>query len=293
MKRVPLAGIMIVAALTWGCQKQPPQIEKVEAEKAQPGAPIKVSGSNISPDPSKMTATVAGQKAEVTISPEGVLEIQLPKTLEPGEHDLVITDSATQQTSAPYKLRVTDTVTVPSGTRLVVETVDTIGSQTSRPGDLFALTLKEPLVVKGRLFAEAGSRVTGRIVHVKEPGRVKGRAEIGFTLAELQRRAGEPPLEITTGNFDSRARSTQERDALTIGISTAVGTAIGAIAGGGKGAAIGAATGAAAGTGVVLVTKGDHVEIRSGAVFHVDLEKPVTITIDQPLPVAAREKDQK
>lgn len=167
--------------------------------------------------------------------------------------------------------------TIPAGTPLVVRSLDSISSARNNVGDRFQLTLDEPLVVNGHTVARKGSTVTGRITQAKRSGRVKGRAQLGFTLVSLQPAGHHQSYEIRTRSYAKEAPGTKKRDAMVIGGGAGIGTAIGAIAGGKKGAAIGAAVGGGAGTGTVLSTRGKEVEFPSETRFTLKLRAPVQI----------------
>lgn len=268
------------------CRQGQPRVEQVHSDKILPGAVITLAGDEFGEDPSRIEAKIGDLAGRIRQVAPSSLELELPRGLRAGRHELVLTNLETGESSEPYPLNIREVVRIPAGTRLVVRTIDSIGSDRSRSGDTFLLTLDRPLAVRGMLVADRGSRVVGRVTNAVPPGRVKGRAEIAFTLAELQPLNTTRALPLETNTFSSRAHDTHRRDALTIGATTGIGTLIGAIAGGGKGAAIGAASGAAAGTGTVLLTRGDQVTVPSGASFSFGTAREVSFEIDQPLPNA-------
>ena len=170
--------------------------------------------------------------------------------------------------------RTTGDWAIPSGT-LVTATLDQdLSTKTSREGDRFTMTVREPSQYEG-------ATIEGTISQTQSSGRVSGRSEMTFNLERIRLRDGR------TSNFagivegvrtaegggnvrvdnegavregDSQTQRTAERAA----IGTAVGALIGAIAGGGKGAAIGAVVGAGGGAGSVYVQGRDELELRSG-----------------------------
>ena len=261
---------------------------KVETQKIQPGVAFRVAGKNFGADPSRIAVVVGQAEAHIrSVSPDS-LDVELPRTLEAGTYPLVVTDRKTNKSSSPVEVHVTEIVKIPAHSKLIVKTNQSIGSKISNTGDTVLLQLQEPLIVSGRIAVAQGSEVIGHVTRVREPGRVKGRAAIGFTLTELKR--GADSLAISTNEFYRIAPSTVKHDAKTIGITTGVGTLIGALAGGGKGAAIGAAVGGGAGAGEVLLTKGKEVVIPTGGVYEFILQKNVEFEIAQPLPRATAVK---
>jgi len=148
-------------------------------------------------------------------------------------------------------------VTIPAGTRFSVVLKDGVSTKSSTAGSEFSASLASPIVVDGKTVLAAGSPVMGRVVDVKESGRVKGRASLSLVLTSVVHDGKSVPVETQT--YVGVAKSTKKRDAGVIGGAAGVGAAIGAIAGGGKGAATGAAIGGAGGTGAVLATRGEDV----------------------------------
>jgi hypothetical protein len=259
-----------------------PQVAKIEADKVQPGSLVHIDGKNFGADPAKITVAIGNAKARVRKVTADSMEVEVPPDLEAGKYMLVVTDNKTKKASSPLEIHVSETVNIPAKTKLVVRIEQAIGSETSTPGETVHLVLAEPLLVKGGVAADKGSEVIGRVTHVKESGRVKGRAAIGFTLEELKLPTRSLPL--STNEFYRVAPSTVKKDVKTIGITTGVGALIGGLTGGGKGAAIGAAIGGGAGSGTVLLTKGKHMLIPEGSVFTFALQNPLQFEITEPLP---------
>jgi len=149
-------------------------------------------------------------------------------------------------------------MSIPSGTRLEIRLVDPIDSSLNKSGDTFKATLDKDLEVEGKVVVPRGSRVIGKVMDVKQPGRVEGKAALSMTLTEIK--VGNESYPIQTNSLAFEADPSTKQDATKIGIGAAAGAIIGAIAGGGKGAAIGAAVGGGAGTATVLATKGKDVK---------------------------------
>jgi hypothetical protein len=167
-------------------------------------------------------------------------------------------------------------LTIPSGTRLSIRTINAIDSSKNHPGDRFQASLEEPLTVDGNVVAAKGADVYGRPAESKKSGTFSGKSELQLELTGIVVNGQTVPL--VTGEYEvkgkSRGASTAKR---TIG-GAAVGTLIGAIAGGGKGAGIGAAVGGGAGAGSEIITKGDQVKVPSETLLEFTLQQDVTIT---------------
>lgn len=164
---------------------------------------------------------------------------------------------------------------IPEGTRLAVRLNHRVSSEEHRSGDEFSATLDEPLSIEGRLLAPAGTRVVGLLPHVKESGKVKGRAEMTLRLTEIV--IDGKSHALSTHPVRIEAEGTKKRDAKIIGGSAAVGAVVGAIAGGKKGAAIGAGVGGGSGTGYVLMTPGDQVVFGPETRFSFTLSSPARL----------------
>jgi len=82
-------------------------------------------------------------------------------------------------------------VTVPSGTRITVRTIEAIDSSRSEVGERFSTTLDQPIYVGDVLVAPRGVSVYGRLEEVKTSGQFAGRAQlrIALTTIDLQGRS--------------------------------------------------------------------------------------------------------
>jgi hypothetical protein len=150
-----------------------------------------------------------------------------------------------------------------------------LNTETTREGDPFTLTVREPAAFEG-------ARIEGRVARIDRGGPFSGRA--GMTLEfdrivlrdgraadfagyiEDVRPAGGEDVRVdneSRGNVEG-GESQTDRTVQRAAIGAAVGAIIGAIANGGRGAAIGAAVGAGAGVGSVYVQGRDDLEMRSG-----------------------------
>lgn len=168
-------------------------------------------------------------------------------------------------------------VTIAAGTLLSARLVEALASDRNQPGDTFTATLDQPLAVDGLVIAERGARLEGRVVDLKQSGRVRGVAALGIALTRLRTSDGQN-VAITTDTFTKEAPTSVGEDVKRGAAATGIGAAIGAIAGGGKGAAIGAAIGAAAGAGTAVATRGKPATLASETRINFRLSEPVTIT---------------
>jgi hypothetical protein len=170
-------------------------------------------------------------------------------------------------------------VRIPAGTRLPIELLSAVASDTSRVEDPVRARLRRALVIDGIEVLPAGSTLVGSVTEVRRPGRIKGRAHVAFRFHTIEPAKGGERLAIRTAPVARLGPASKRRDAAMIGLPAAGGAVIGAIVGGGDGAAKGAAIGGAAGAGAVLATRGKDVRIDPGTRFVVRLAAPVTVRV--------------
>ncbi len=169
-------------------------------------------------------------------------------------------------------------ITVPSGTRLLVRTIDAVDSDKNQPGDKFLASLEEPLYVNGVMVAAKGASVYGRLEQAQGSGQLSGKAQLRLSLTGIV--INGQTVALSTGDYEVSGKSRGASTAKKVGGGAAVGALIGAIAGG-KGAAIGAGVGAGAGTAVQIMTKGDQVHVPSETLLEFSLNQPVTVPAGQ------------
>jgi hypothetical protein len=168
-------------------------------------------------------------------------------------------------------------MTVPEGTKLTVTLIDSLSTETSSEGDTFMASLSEPVVVDGKVVADKGTKVQGRVERVEEPGKVKGRATLELALTGIY--DNSRMIKLSTEPFAAIAEDNKDRDAGIIAGGAGVGAVIGAIAGGKKGAAIGAIIGGGSGTTAVLVTRGEHIRLDSETKVNFVLDDSVRLPV--------------
>jgi hypothetical protein len=151
-----------------------------------------------------------------------------------------------------------DVATLPSGSSIVVRTIDAIDSKSADVGRTFKASVDEPVIVNGKEVAGKGSDAVLKIVEAKTAGKLKGNAELSIMLVSVK--SGDQILPIESDNVTMESAGKGKGSAIKIGGGTAVGGVLGGVLGGRKGAAIGAGAGAGAGT-IVAVATGPHVKI--------------------------------
>ena len=172
---------------------------------------------------------------------------------------------------------------VPNNTLLTATLNTNLSTQTSREGDRFTMTVREPNAYEGATLegyvsnVERSGRVTGRSTMTLNFERIRLRDNRAYRFAgaldTVQTSSGETVRvdnEGTVRDDDNQTNRTVTRT----GIGAGLGALIGAIAGGGKGAAIGAAIGAGTGAGSVYVQGRDDLNLTSGTQVQVRASAP-------------------
>ncbi len=152
---------------------------------------------------------------------------------------------------------VADTVgiPIPSGTIIIVLTIESISSETADLGQTFLASLAEPIVVDGQTLVSRNDDAVLRLIETKKAGRFRGNAELSLVLVSVG--TGEHLRNVQTAEATIEGDGKGSGTATKMGVGAAVGAALGGIFGGGKGAATGA------GVGVAAMTKGPSVFVDS------------------------------
>jgi hypothetical protein len=185
------------------------------------------------------------------------------------------TDPAPQAPSTPPPPPQLATVTVPSGTAIVVRLIDTIDSSTAQAGDKFHATLDAPIAIDGDVVVPAHYDVEGHVVNAQASGKFAGQALLTLQLDRIK--VGDKAYDIQTDQFSQKTNSRGKNTAEKVGAGAVAGAILGGIFGGGKGAAIGSAAGAGAGGGVQAASKKPDIKLSSEKVLNFTLQAPVTL----------------
>lgn len=243
-----------------GCQSTPPvtsETEKVDTAQKPADQPASI--------PEVKQESASNKRAAAPASKQRKVASAAPAT--------VVTEPKVSTPLAPVSTK----YTLPAETEISVRLIDSVSTETNKAGDTFLASLAEPLTVDGVTLFARDTSVSGKILSLEEPGRVKGVASISLQLTEIQPKKGDP-LPLETQPFSETAKAEKKKDAAIIGAGTGIGTAIGAIAGGGKGAVIGAIAGGGSSSGYVLATKGKQLKYPSETLMTFKLAEPLTVT---------------
>jgi hypothetical protein len=159
-------------------------------------------------------------------------------------------------------------VTIPAGTSLMVK-LDKAVSSSDKPGTKFSGVLQGDLGTNGAV--KTGSAVIGEVTESKKAKRARGKAEVTFTLTQVNVNGALMP--ITTEPIEDIAASSTKKTAK----GAAKGAAIGAIANDDSGE--GAKKGAAVGAGASALKKGESAGNAAGELVEFKLAAPLTVTV--------------
>lgn len=171
----------------------------------------------------------------------------------------------------------TDAVMVPERTPIHVTLDQALASNRNAPGDHFAATVSQTIVIGGKTVIPQGSRVEGLVVDARGSGRLRGRARLQLALQTVE--VDGKNYEIPTSSSRRVGGDHKKRNLAWIGGGAGGGLVIGAIAGGAKGALIGGPVGAGTGTAVALLTGKRDIKLPPETLLTFRLAQPVTIPV--------------
>ena len=186
------------------------------------------------------------------------------------------------------------TFTLAPGTRILLNTINSVSTRQTAVGDRIYLETAFPVVSGNKIVIPQGSWVQGTVTQLKRPGRVKGRGQLYIRFDSLILPNGIPrDFRATIGSMDGRSTETVDRekgkiqapgnksgDARTLEDATITGASAGtlacAVAGHiPMGAGIGSLAGAGAGLMTVLFTRGPDATLEKGTTIEMVLDRPL------------------
>jgi hypothetical protein len=192
---------------------------------------------------------------------------------------------------------ISDALTVPAGTKVLLALRSGINTRSAQPGDGVYLSSTFPVVIGNRVAIPAGVYVQGVVDRVQRAGRVKGRAEVGmhFTTmifsngsvveipGTLDSVPGATDAKVKNGEGDVQQAGSKGKDAGTIARGAEAGAGVGTIGGaiGGSplaGAGYGAIAGGLTGLVYTLLTRGNDVNLEQGQTVEMVLQRPLTLS---------------
>jgi len=180
-------------------------------------------------------------------------------------------------TALPAAARATasEPLVIPAKTPVRVTLDQALASNHSSPGDCFAATISEAVVVDGKVVIPQGARVQGRVLDAHASGRLVGRARLQLALESVE--VNGKSYEIRTDSFFEVGGTHRRWNLTTIGGGSSGGLIIGAIAGGARGALIGGPIGAGAGTAAAYFAGKRDVKLPVETRLNFKLAEPLTV----------------
>jgi outer membrane lipoprotein SlyB len=166
---------------------------------------------------------------------------------------------------------------IPEGTTISVTVDQTLSSDNSHVGDIFAASTSEPVVIDGKVVIPTGAKVSGRVVDAKESGRLHVPARLAVALNSIE--VDNKSYDVQSDTYSMKGRNHNKRNLGFIGGGAAGGALIGALAGGGKGALIGSAVGAGAGTAGAAATGKKEITLRAETRLSFRLQQPLAVSV--------------
>ncbi|MGB9236951.1 MAG: BON domain-containing protein [Terriglobales bacterium] len=167
--------------------------------------------------------------------------------------DAGTSQAAPAEPAAPPPPPAPKMLTIESGASVAIRLVDSINSETARPGETFRATLDSPISSNGEVAVPAGYTVEGHVVDVKSAGKFAGQSLLVLQLDRLS--VGGKSYILQTDRLRREGSNRSTNTAEKVGGGAAIGAILGGILGGGKGAGIGAAAGGGVGGGVQAANK--------------------------------------
>ncbi len=178
-------------------------------------------------------------------------------------------------TAAPATPPPPAAVVIPAGTTLRVRLDDDLGSKISQPGQSFAATVADDVVVDGKVVIPRHARAAGTVIDAKALGHFKGGALLELRLERVTTEWGSYP--VATSTMEQVEKGKGKRTLGFAGGGGAFGAIVGGLAGGGKGAAIGALAGAGAGTAGSAMTGNKEIFLPAETLLTFRLERSVHV----------------
>jgi type IV secretion system protein VirB10 len=171
-------------------------------------------------------------------------------------------------------------ITVPMGTRVLLELVGEVSTKHARDGDHVYLRTAAPVAAEGRVAIPRGSDVQGSITHTKPAGRVSGKGElfIRFDSLIMPNGVSRDFHARPAGNEGQVPGNGKSADGRTVMMGAGMGATVGAITRGLPGAVVGGGIGALAG---VLLSRDQDVVLRPGTHVEMVLDRDLVFRPDE------------
>ena len=211
-----------------------------------------------------------------TVSIWGVTQFRRKPAMPSAQGSNYIVPMPAGTESFPPPLESTE-ITIPARTEIAVRLDQSIATDRVASGDPFFATVSEPVIVGGQTVIPQGAPVKGRVVSVRESGRLKGVAHLDLALESVEIDGNY--YDLHTSTYARYGKNHKKRNWEMIGGGLGGGALIGALAGGGKGALIGLPIGAGAGVGGAALTGKKNLMIPAETRLSFELVQPVRVEL--------------
>lgn len=154
-------------------------------------------------------------------------------------------------------------VTIPEGTKLMVNLDKPISTAKNPAGSTFSAILEVDFIYEGKVISPKGSQIYGKIVECRG-GKVIGGSKLTFQFTDIMVNGQLTPIVTDPIGVEGGKGNT----AKTVGAGALIGAAFG---GAGEGAAI------AGGLAVLSAGKKNHIQIPAGTLVDIPLKAPLVI----------------
>ncbi len=167
---------------------------------------------------------------------------------------------------------------IPEGSEIAIRTDETIDSDNSTGGQLFAATVTEDVLdSNGNVAIPQGTRAKLVVRNMSSGGAVHS-GELALDLFSISVKGKEYRVDTSDVDYSNkRGVGANKRTAEFGGGGAALGALLGGIFGGGKGAGIGAAAGAGGGLLTQLFTRGKVVKVPAETLLRFRLDRTLVL----------------
>lgn len=215
-----------------------------------------------------MQVIPTGQIIALTFTGSGGAGVSQPATVAPPVPVPPTPPAAVPTPAAAPSPGQAKTITLPTGTTLLVRMMDSISSR-NRAGTTFTTKLEYDLVVNNVVVLKGGNKLYGKITSSTQARRAVGRSTLEFRLTQLI--LNGKPVPIRTSGYRGAGKASIAKAAR----GAAAGAIIGSIAGDSDDAKKGAAIGATMG----VLRRGQTITVPPGTLLEFDILQPLKLTI--------------
>jgi hypothetical protein len=166
---------------------------------------------------------------------------------------------------APPQQHVSGAVTIPAGSRILVNLTETVSTASHKAGASFSGVLATGLAVNGQVVVPPGTKIHGKVLESRG-GRVVGGSRLVMTFTDLEINSQLVPIVTDQIGAEAGRGGTIKQ----VGAGALVGAAFGGRSGAGKGAAVGGAL-------AILGSRRNHIQIPPDYQIEISLKQPLTL----------------